>query len=386
MATASSTSYADVRAAVEAASSGETVNIPAGSSDWNGSAVTIPSGVSVIGAGTGNTNLTDALWYINADIRLSAITHIIASRGETVYLNQAGNGWRIDNCAFTNSGTSSYFAIWVRGPYSGSELCPYGLVDNCSFQNCKIYVLGNAQLYNDPGYIFLQDTLLGTMYAVYVEDCTFQFLAGQSAGNCIDENYGGRYVLRHCTMTDTYPEVHAPEHAINNEPQWYGSRSFEIYENTLESTGDKSHWSLGRIRGGTGVIYNNAFSRSGGSNSYVMIFDYSPEASGDYGLSYPAPCQLGRGKWPAGTPIYNCSAGGAFPEQNLEPVYCWGNTIDSGDWYLNNSASLVQTDRDIYFSTVHPTYTAYTYPHPLRGETPAPVVPVMRQGVRLRFG
>ena len=382
---AESVSHTHVDAALGAASSGDTVHVPDGESDWNGSSVTIPENVDVIGNGIDSSKLTDPQFTIGKNARLSAFTIYPLTQQDPVITASSTdhNDFRIDHIKFYNSTTNAMRAIQICGP-DDSELCPCGLIDNCSFRNCRIYVRGNLQMYYDPGYIFLQDTLLGTKYAVYIEDCTFLLTSGYSGGNIIDMDYGGRYVIRYSAFTDTYPEVHAPSSAVDNEPAQYGSRSFEIYENTFTSTGDKSHWGMGRVRAGTGVVYNNSFTRTGGGNTFQMIFDYTPEALGNSGLSYPAPFQPGRGRWPAETPLYNCAVGGEFPDQNLEPVYCWGNTIDSGDWYvLNSQYNLIQADRDIYFSTEHPSYSAYTYPHPLRsGGTGATD---FNQSITLRF-
>jgi len=175
--------------------------------------------------------------------------------------------------------------------------------------------------------------------------------------------------LRYCTLENAYPEFHAPSHAIDNEPSRYAARSFEIYHNVLTSTGTKTHYGLGRIRASTGVIWSNEFHRTGGTNTYSLIFDYEPEAAGDTGMSHPAPMQPGTGRW-SGTPsVYNCSVGGTWPAQEVEPIYCWDNTIDSGNWYIiTSSQSLIQAERDVYLSTQKSGYTPYTYPHPLRGE------------------
>ena len=71
-------------------------------------------------------------------------------------------------------------------------------------------------------------------------------------------------------------------------------------------------------------------------------------------------------------------------------MYIWGNTISGSPMaalYVANGSDTnhIHENRDYYFAA-RGGYTPYAYPHPLRGETPAPVVPVMRQNVRLRFG
>ena len=166
-------------------------------------------------------------------------------------------------------------------------------------------------------------------------------------------------------------------------------------------------WVPGRLRGATGVYFNNTV--HGVFSEYVIKLDNvrTCEDRGAGGFAdgtspwdgntapiathegWPARDQIGRGKdvslWTAESP---------YPAQTSEPAYAWGNTRQE------NGASVVFANyggcsrewkhiiegRDYFNGTAKPGYTPYTYPHPLRGETPAPVVPVMRQGVRLRFG
>ena len=71
--------------------------------------------------------------------------------------------------------------------------------------------------------------------------------------------------------------------------------------------------------------------------------------------------QPGRGKGDllAGNPPVNKAAGGiAWPNQALEPVYCWNNTVNGSP-----------VNRD-YYNGPMPNYKPYTYPHPLTGPAP----------------
>jgi pectin methylesterase-like acyl-CoA thioesterase len=68
--TAESSSSVDIQAAIDAASDGDVVTVPAGNATWT-SSVTIPSnkGISLIGAGRGNTNITLGRYKLTIETR-----------------------------------------------------------------------------------------------------------------------------------------------------------------------------------------------------------------------------------------------------------------------------------------------------------------------------
>ena len=65
----------------------------------------------------------------------------------------------------------------------------------------------------------------------------------------------------------------------------------------------------------------------------------------------------------------------AWPNDALEPVYAWNNTVqnpnDSTSHLMGCLAPLEQ-GRDVINNTPMPGYTPYTYPHPLVSGTPPP--------------
>ena len=54
-----------------------------------------------------------------------------------------------------------------------------------------------------------------------------------------------------------------------------------------------------------------------------------------------------------------------WPQQALEPLYEWNNTINGKDANIKSTSPHIQENRDYYNDTPRPDYTPYTYPHPL---------------------
>jgi hypothetical protein len=82
------------------------------------------------------------------------------------------------------------------------------------------------------------------------------------------------------------------------------------------------------------------------------------------------------------TPINTVTGVAGWPHQALEPSYAWNNTYNGtqrspftvgtgGGGGLNGENAQLVQGRDYFQNTPMPGYTAYTYPHPLTGATPA---------------
>jgi hypothetical protein len=188
-------------------------------------------------------------------------------------------------------------------------------------------------------------------------------------------------------------------HGADTSP--FGQRYFELYDNvgTFQANADGTTFNMnnwGYIRGGTGIIYNNTMpplqSQDYGSKD---DFDLTVQnlqrkegpdpcwgAGTTNGADYHAPRQVGFG-YVTGT---GKDGLGRTRDANayvgdLEPVYIWGNSrapLNTGtpDYGLGNSdsctgstsdtdAHYIVSGRDWYPNTAKPSYTPYTYPHPL---------------------
>jgi len=63
----------------------------------------------------------------------------------------------------------------------------------------------------------------------------------------------------------------------------------------------------------------------------------------------------------------------AWPRQALEPIYSWNNMINGSNINIGSYGEpTLKEGRDYYNSTPKPSYTPYTYPHPLTKNLPAP--------------
>ncbi len=338
---ASSTSYDDVLTAVNSASVGETVFIPPGTSDWGVNTLTVPGGISIIGAGSENTiikrTLSTSKYLIQFDGSNGLANELQGIAFEGHYNNDAvyGNGvaftkgcidFKVSNCKFSgfvNAALTIGYSNVQRGVIYSNEF-----INN---YDEAIKNLGYAVVvYGDDVWLTLE---LGTENAVFVEDNIF-------SGNRhhIASNNSSRYVFRynsveHTDLVKNYAMTDV--HGRSSSPM--GSRSYEIYNNNYTTTVSQTRTAIG-IRGGDGVIFNNTCSK----DIYRTI-------------------EL----WTEG---FSC---GAYPGINqIRSLYIWRN--DSHDEHgmtvngiANQCEVSIKKDRD-YFLMEKPGYTPYTYPHPLR--------------------
>ncbi|MBN1421991.1 MAG: hypothetical protein JXP34_24675 [Planctomycetes bacterium] len=57
-----------------------------------------------------------------------------------------------------------------------------------------------------------------------------------------------------------------------------------------------------------------------------------------------------------------------WPEQPLEPLYAWKNTLNGEDAKLTSRSILIEEGLEFFNGTPRPGYEPYPYPHPLQGE------------------
>jgi hypothetical protein len=372
---AASCSRSAVQTAINGASSGDTVRVPAGTCSW-ATAVSIPTNkkISLQGAGISSTIITvsPAGEAVKTAQSRSRITGFTFNDG---YIIIDGDGWRVDHCKFYNASAVNEGVI-ASGQREVHH--PTGLVDHCSFYNARVLVVGWAGLMAHA--LWAQPLNLGVGNGVvYVEDCTF---VGTVHSNAVDANYGGRYVFRYNTVTDTYLEAHS----VQGDNR--AARKWEIYNNMFIQE-NREMWVPMFLRGGTGVVFNNTLSgtwtdprialdnvRDCENRDTAGICDGTSPWDGNQpgGSGYPCRDQIGRSKdnylWTATTP---------YPPQAFDPAYAWNNKLGGNDvpfFQHNNCANHIQPGRDYYNNTVKAGYTPYTYPHPfVQGWTPVEIPP-----------
>lgn len=379
--------FEDVKSLIDAASSGDTVQLPVGFITFT-ETIIIPSSKSIIikGMGIDSTVITsnsaipliEVNYNDNSSTRITDITFLSAKEGTTA-LKVFGLHWRIDHCSFKTVDPS----IRVEAIYAGastSQEHPVGLIDHCDFTDSRIVVFGGP----GGGYLAHKNWNtplgLGTDNAVFVEDNIFNKIGG----NIMDSNYAGRYVFRYNIINDSQVMTHSVQ-GYNR-----ASRSWEIYNNVFNAV-NSGNWTPFFIRGGTGVIFNNVingyFSQANITIDNVRSCEDKPVCGQADGTSpwdginqdangYPARDQIGRSGdislWTDQNP---------YPIQDSVPAYSWnnewrynGNTTAvvfyvhnaSADCNRNNLFLVEGRDFNNYNMSIdYPAYTPYTYPHPL---------------------
>jgi hypothetical protein len=334
-------SSVDVQDALNRASSGDIVAVPAGACTWTSNVDFGSKAITLRGAGIGATTITN-------DIAGSQ-THLIhLTQDSTTPTRITGftfTGGSYDHRMISTSGTSASRTVRIdHNRYEANDTAIF--IDHWGNAPCLIdhndlnaptnsEMIHNNGLGPDNASGWSDDVVPGSPNAVYVEDNTFTNTAQGFWGNsAIQAYYGARTVFRHNSLTMSQVDQHGT-------PGMIGARWWEIYENTFHVTytPNFNQCCYMQIRAGSGVIFGNH--QVGVQDSGVLgTIDLFEEDSG-----YPALYQIGRGK-----------------NQSLDPAYVWDN--DATMPVTSHTPSMVAVNRDYYLSA-KPGYTPYIYPHPL---------------------
>ena len=459
---AASCSLSDVQAAVNLAVDGDIVQVPAGACTWTGTLTWTDVNLTLQGAnpctvGTGvqgcvpvsssgptaNSSTSTVLTLstgtaISATlntkpfritgfyfVRNQAASITIAINQNSSYLNTKVNGIRIDHNVFDDRNFAGNNDVAVNG-------WVFGLQDH----NSHYVPLGDqSTLITEPGVgesdsnlsaltgsaAWSRASTLGTADSWYVEDSNFfvgNSTSSSSWPNPImgDGTAGNRFVVRHSTFCGGAVETHgAYSRGTRGTSQWevYNNDFFPYFSDCVTDSSINAGYQYDaiKLRGGTGVIFNNNFhggtwdsgggpiyfdvERGNDANAHTPIntrcdgtqaYDGNAAPSTTYG--WPCLDQIGRGPGNA-TPS-------GFTESQW-PVMLWNNNECTGNSCTSPVAAtpvidpaiaihpyqsdLLQSGRDWVVlsgtgtsnsstSPVAQSYTAYTYPHPLQSGTP----------------
>lgn len=332
---AASTSVAHVQAAIDAATAGDTVVIPAGSVTWS-STVSLNKAITLTGSGTLATTINTASggpsWgtgviTISAAATLSNIAFGNANTASTCIDTRTTNGWRITGCSYTNTtsnGANTGYFIYANS---------YGLIDHCTANSTlngsseMIFIVGPTNSWQTA------DTM-GTANAVYIEDCTFD-----DAGYVCDAHANSRAVARFNTINGSNKiDCHGLQSA---SPR--GARHIEVYNNTFTYGG---YVMFIELRSGTGRCFNNTATYD---TNWLALVEYYVSQGGQTSAGYPFDDQVGVGIDP--------KSGGSAP------FYMWGNRHGSSVKWLNERSpggsdmtGTINPERD-YFEELSGTFT-----------------------------
>lgn len=352
---ASSCSQSAVQAAVNSATAGDTVKVPAGSCTWSN--FTLTKKITLQGAGIDVTVITGQVAFGSSGARVTGFTFT----GDPAFTSD-GYGFRLDHNKIQRSTWQD--ALKVRDYAPVISQMPHGLVDHNRFINSRVNMEGTPYIFSDDSgrnqnTLWALPSNFGGPNTVYVEDNTFE-LTYSGNFNAIDANYGGSFVARYNTLYDgLFIETHSSQEGGNRS-----GKSFEVYGNVIDLRNNLSQnggYSY-RMRGGTGFIFYNrhlgnwgnrgipldnvrsyAAAAGGGLCNGSSAWDGNQNASG-----WPCRDQIGRGP---DNPRWVLSPAGAYTQPSL-PAYFWANkdsaTAEWSPFVIAWSASHIQANRDYY--------------------------------------
>jgi hypothetical protein len=424
--TATSCSASAVQTAINSAANGDTVLIPAGTCTWS-SRVSLNASVKSVylrGAGIDQTVISSGVapmldisgsqgynWAFS-DLTIRAA----ASGQEIVRVSGTAKAWRVHHVKVTETGTP-LFVFTVSGD-------TYGVFDNLTVAGGNsgvVNVIGPGfQAWTNPA-----NATWGTERAIYLENSVITMSDYNQGRFTIDCQGGGRYVLRHNTITNQRTGNHGLDTG-----GYASCMSAEIYSNKFIYT---PTWSAidGAIflRGGSALIHNNSFAYSSGTwiGTHIRLANYR---AGDGSVNWPA-CNGTQYRWNlsvsgdwSGSPGFGtsgssktCSANrmrlcsadadcsgagtcsefvdgqsgsGAYPcfmqvgrgHNNMSsPMYEWSNVYSGGQGSTScgtascdvgfSDGTQIARNRDFFDDTVKPGYTPYPHPHPFRSSLPS---------------
>jgi PKD repeat protein len=367
---AASLNPADVQAAVNAASAGDWVVLPAGdNSNWT-TTVYVPPGINLRGAGVSKTILrqptgSSARFFsfnnsslshnYNLEVYGFKIVGPSGREGAPVWPTSSGTGYAIEIKKYPQIKIhdleihNKNYGIVTRDVKKGViyECGFYWIINNYSSATHGTGGYGVCCYTSDP---WPADyPAFGSGSQVYVEDCTFSGVKHATSNGAT-----GRMVTRYCKIEKGW-RSHCSLDAHGQRSGNESSLTTEFYNNEIWLASEGIYEPQGvaggtSIRGGQAVMFNNKFHSGGGSSpgDSLGIHDMDISDAGIYA-------------YPGDYPVY-------WQPRN---IWVWGNTYDgspvraseSSSWFEENRLSGGVYDyRNIQLSG----YVPFSYPHPLR--------------------
>jgi hypothetical protein len=405
---------AAVQAAVNSARNGDTVLIPAGSAVWTSGLTINDKGINLIGAGVGQTVITNAWTTASSGTSLISCQHnyphfvhisnftICDSSKPYADLNIGGTTqssfFRVDHMQFCNL---SKAGITPNG-YA------VGLIDHCFFSTITNGGATGISITGEGAYSWdTRPPAWGDSNKVVIEDCGFYWSpAARNANGAVDSYNGARWCFRRNWVTN----INIGCHGTDSSGSMRSTHSYEVYENFFTNATTSTYLQLGGFRGGTGIFFSNTAVgariypwigltnyRNSGTNIYRgtnpccapwgPITGTNPLDGNTDPYGYPAYDSIGRTSptiYHKNGPAPNGIGTHGYTIQAASPVYAWSNSANGGPLPIlvgNNYTNVgiyasippvrmdIQPNRDYFDDTPMPGYVPLVYPHPLAWST-----------------
>jgi hypothetical protein len=262
-----------VQTAINSASAGDTVVVPAGNCTWTTGVNIDSKSLTLQGAGIDVTNITDSTPGDTGAVGVSGVTasNFVTVTGFTFIKSSNITDGMVQIYGASNHGQRDVgfrfhhnrLLIGSSGGRGISVFSIWGLIDHNTFditdtsgsdQSISLY---GASIGSDGGFTpWAYPMELGTNHSVYVEDNTFNY-ANQNEDS-IDGYTGARAVIRHNTFNNISHGFHGTDSG-NNRSLF----SWEIYSNNYVNN-SSTILRGATFRGGSGIIFGNTYSGSRG--------------------------------------------------------------------------------------------------------------------------
>ncbi len=352
-----------VQAALNSASSGDTVKCSASGGVYSWGTIIIPGDRNITLDGNGAKLIGGHIRIRNSTSYYSRVTNFTFNASTIVSTGTGSNNkpWRIDHCTIDGSEIkTSPILSFSSGP---------GLIDHCTWTNINSNLESTWNIgWGQKNYAGWYDSVTpGSAAAIYVEDSTMTGQRGDLSSLMHGMN-GARIVFRHNTMNSIMLDAHGN---YSNPPS---TRWWEIYDNTM------NNGSTFCLRGGSGLVFNN------NGSGLIIIVDEDYNASNDNGIGkgqlvpasssgtndyFPAylwsngtvstlynqdGCAQHYGTVSIGHDVITASSGTTLPDT------CSSSPDAEGFWMTDTSTLYKCTAPNSWTAY----YTPYPYPHPLQ--------------------
>lgn len=283
---AASVSRSDVNTAMAACSDGDTLSIPAGASVWT-SALTVTKSISIIGAGTNSTFITNGQASgvctifafepsANAPQRLSSMAFIQTNGFAQQYIitvKGAISAFRLDRCFFTQGKTIIQTALSAgSGPV-------FGVIDHNHFYNCSLEIqcfnfrtgdtLDGDQMWT--AWRASPSSYIGTTNSMVVENNSFH-VDNSLAGDNDEPMSGGRGAI-YAWRFNTHRSANTSRAYVGSDMHgaFAGVRGgilYEIYSNAFYVS---TTYRLTKQRGGSWMAFGNTYWNTNTVRDFVNL-------------------------------------------------------------------------------------------------------------------